>query len=92
MGGRTIPIRAKNLITIASAYSWDELLDEPHIGPATATEIQRWLEEHGSILRNEDLTGAMVDINNARCRRYQSGPDRKSPFRTGEKNELAAKP
>lgn len=93
IGGRTIPIRAKNLITIASAYSWDELLDEPHIGPATATEIQLWLEEHGSALRNEDP--AVVDVtvgHNARCRRDQSGPDRKSPFRTSEKNELAAKP
>jgi hypothetical protein len=42
IGGRTIPNRAKNLIKIASAYSWDELLEEPHIGPATATEIQLW--------------------------------------------------
>lgn len=53
VGGRTIPIRAKNLVIIASAYSWGELIEEPGIGPATATEIQLWLEERGSALRDD---------------------------------------
>ena len=38
LGGRTIPIRAKNLTKIAAAYPY-EGLSEPGIGNATATEI-----------------------------------------------------
>lgn len=53
IGGHTISSRAKSLIAIASAYSWDELVGEPGIGPATATAIQLWLEEHGSHLRDD---------------------------------------
>lgn len=53
VGGRTIPIRAKNLNKIAAAYTFEELLEEPGIGNATATEIRLWLEEHGSHLRND---------------------------------------
>lgn len=53
VGGQTISTRAKNLIRIASAYSWRELVEEPGIGPATATAIQLWLEEHGSRLRDD---------------------------------------
>lgn len=51
VGGKTIPTRAKNLIKIASAYTYEELLDEPGIGAATATEIQLWLEERGASLQ-----------------------------------------
>ncbi len=51
VGGRTLPTRAKNLLRIVSAYSWDELLAEPGIGSATAAEIQLWLEERGASLR-----------------------------------------
>lgn len=51
LGGKTIPARAKNLLKIASAYSWDELLEEPGIGVSTASEIQLWLEERGAALR-----------------------------------------
>lgn len=52
IGGRTVPTRAKNLLKIASAYSWSELLEEPGIGVATAMEIQLWLEERGARLRS----------------------------------------
>jgi hypothetical protein len=51
VGGATIAARARNLVTIASAYSWDELLEEPGIGAATAAEIRLWLEERGASLR-----------------------------------------
>jgi hypothetical protein len=47
VGGKTTPTRAKNLLEIASAYSWDELLKEPGVGAVTAIEIQLWLEERG---------------------------------------------
>ncbi|HWK38923.1 MAG TPA: hypothetical protein VNR88_08410 [Hyphomicrobium sp.] len=53
-GGTTIATRARNLLKIASAYSWDELLEEPGIGAAKATEIQLWLEERGTHLRGRD--------------------------------------
>jgi hypothetical protein len=45
-------------------------------------------------LRNEDpaVAGAMVDANNAHCRRHQSCPDRKSPFRASEKSEFGIEP
>lgn len=51
LGSKTIPTRARNLIKIASAYSWDELLEEPGIGHSTAADIQLWLEERGAQLR-----------------------------------------
>lgn len=51
VGGTTVSTRAKNLIKIAYAYSFEELLDEPGIGTATATEIRLWLEERGAWLR-----------------------------------------
>lgn len=51
LGGKTIPKRAKNLLKIATAYSWDELLEEPGVGVVTATEVQLWLEESESHLR-----------------------------------------
>jgi hypothetical protein len=82
IGGRTIPIRAKNLIKIASAYSWDELLEEPGIGPATAAEIELWLKKRGSALREEDsrLWSAHGERQiNTYCGTYRSYPDRKSP-------------
>lgn len=53
VGGQATSTRAKNIVIIASAYSWRELVDEPGIGPATATAIQLWLEEHGSHLRDD---------------------------------------
>jgi hypothetical protein len=82
IGGRTIQVRAKNLVKIASAYSWDEILEEPGIGPATATEIRLWLKERGFALRGEDsrLWSAHSERRiNARCEPYRSYPDRKSP-------------
>jgi hypothetical protein len=55
LGGKTVPLRAKNLLKIASAYtSLEELLAELGVGSVTATEIQLWLEERGAGLRNED--------------------------------------
>lgn len=54
IGGQTIPARAKNLLKIASAYSRQELLEEPGVGAVTAMEIQLWLEERGYALRDED--------------------------------------
>lgn len=52
IGGQTIPARAKNLTKIVAAYTFEELLEEPGIGPATATKIQLWLEKRGAHLRN----------------------------------------
>ena len=46
-------MRAKNLVKIASAYSLQELLEEPGVGAVTATEIQLWLEVRGSHLRSQ---------------------------------------
>lgn len=54
VGGKAIPTRAKNLIKIVAAYTYEELLEEPGIGTATATEIQLWLEERGASLRPSD--------------------------------------
>jgi hypothetical protein len=54
LGGKTIATRAKNLGKIASAYSLQELLEEPGVGAVTAMEIQLWLEERGYALRDED--------------------------------------
>lgn len=51
VGGRTSARRAKHLIKIASAYTFEELLNEPGIGQATVIEIQLWLEEAGTSLR-----------------------------------------
>lgn len=51
LGGRTIPVRARSLLKIATAYSREELLEEPGVGTVTATEIQLWLEEQGAALR-----------------------------------------
>lgn len=51
VGGKTTPTRAKNLLNIASAYSWNELLEEPGVGVVTAIEMQLWLEERGRSLR-----------------------------------------
>lgn len=51
IGGKAIPTRARNLLKIAAAYSWDELLEERGIGVSTAAEIQLWLEERGAALR-----------------------------------------
>lgn len=53
IGGQTIPARAKNLAKIVASYTYEELIDEPGIGNATATQIQLWLEERGSHLRND---------------------------------------
>jgi hypothetical protein len=53
LGGKAIATRAKNLIRIASAYSFEELLEEPGIGSATATEIHLWIEERGAGLRTD---------------------------------------
>lgn len=54
VGGRTAALRAKNLVKIAAAYSFDELLGEPGVGRTTALEIQLWLEERGASLRSAD--------------------------------------
>ena len=51
IGGKTIPIRAKNLLKIAASYSWDELLEEPGIGVSTAAEGLLWLNDQGATLR-----------------------------------------
>ncbi len=51
LGGRTVGSRAKRLPEIAAAYTRDELLREPGIGPATVVEIELWLEERGLKLR-----------------------------------------
>jgi hypothetical protein len=51
IGGRTIPLRAKNLLKIAVAYTYEELLKEPGVGAVAAAEIQHWLEELGAALR-----------------------------------------
>ena len=40
----------KELAEIASAYSWDELLEEAGIDTVTAAETQLWLEERGASL------------------------------------------
>ncbi|MBP0583024.1 hypothetical protein J8I29_27105 [Labrys sp. LIt4] len=50
-GGRTLAQRARNLTTIATAYSWDELLAERGIGHVTALEVERWLALNGLHLR-----------------------------------------
>lgn len=52
VGGKTTAARAKNMLQIAAAYSWDELLREPGIGPVIAKEIQLWLSEQGASLRS----------------------------------------
>lgn len=54
IGGRTMIKRTKHLVAIAAAYSREELLMEPGIGPATATRIELWLEERGTSLRPTD--------------------------------------
>lgn len=51
VGGKTTAARAKHLLKIAVAYSWEELLREPGIGPVIAKEIQLWLTEQGASLR-----------------------------------------
>lgn len=51
LGGTTCARRAKNLLKIAVAYTWEELLQEPGVGTVTATEIRLWLEERGATLR-----------------------------------------
>lgn len=50
-GGNTAATCARNLLKIASAYSFSELLDEPGVGRLPAFEIQLWLEAHGASLR-----------------------------------------
>lgn len=52
VGGKAIATRAKNLVKIASSYTYEELLEEPGIGSATATQIQLWLEERDVTLRS----------------------------------------
>lgn len=54
VGGKAIPKRAKNLIKIAAAYTYEQLLEESGIGTATATEIQLWLQERGASLKLSD--------------------------------------
>jgi hypothetical protein len=51
LGGKPTATRARNLLTIACAYSFDELLQEPGVGTVTAMEIQLWLEERGLSLQ-----------------------------------------
>lgn len=43
-GGRTLSQRGRNLLTIATSYSPDELLAEPGIGPKVAEEIRLWVK------------------------------------------------
>lgn len=50
IGGHSRAVRARNLLKIASSYTWDELLAESGIGPVTATEIKTWVERQGSSL------------------------------------------
>lgn len=52
LGGKTPATRAKNLMKIAAAYTYEELLEEPGIGTVKATEIQLWLENRGFHLRS----------------------------------------
>lgn len=54
VGGKTTATRAKNLLKIASAYSLEELLAEPGVGPVIALEIQAWLAQGGASLRPVD--------------------------------------
>ena len=54
IGGRTMAQRVRKIAEIAEAYSADELLAEPGIGPSTATDIQLWLEARGSHFRVSD--------------------------------------
>lgn len=51
LGGRTIAKRSQRLLTIAAAYTWDELLSEPGVGSVTASQVKLWLEERGASLR-----------------------------------------
>jgi DNA uptake protein ComE-like DNA-binding protein len=50
IGGHSRASRAKHLLKIASAYSWEELLSEPGIGPVTAAKIKAWVEAQGASL------------------------------------------
>jgi hypothetical protein len=54
VGGKAIQTRAKNLIKIAAAYTFEELLQEPGIGTAAAAEVQLWLEERGVSMRSPE--------------------------------------
>jgi hypothetical protein len=51
LGGKSVPTRAKNLLRIAAAYTYEELFEEPGIGNVTAAEIRLWIEERGVSLR-----------------------------------------
>lgn len=53
-GGRTLAQRARNLVTIVTAYSRDELLAERGIGHVTALEVEHWLAQRGLRLRGLD--------------------------------------
>ena len=44
LGGRTLCQRGRNLLTIASRYSREELLAERGVGLKTAQEIRLWVE------------------------------------------------
>ncbi len=51
LGGGTAANRSKQLVEIACAYTREELLKEPGVGNATATEIELWLKDRGAALR-----------------------------------------
>lgn len=54
IGGRTMAQRVRRIADIAEAYSVDELLAEPGIGPSTMIDVQLWLEARGSAFRTSN--------------------------------------
>jgi hypothetical protein len=54
LGGRTVAMRSRHLVEIATAYTWDELLSEPGVGSVTAAQVRLWLEERGETLRKSE--------------------------------------
>lgn len=67
LGGRTLVKRSRRLVEIAAAYTREELLTEPGIGSAAATEIELWLQKRGASLRRSEETSA-DERKIAKCR------------------------
>lgn len=51
VGGQTLAERAQHLTKIASAYTEQELANEPRIGAVTVMEIALWLNDKGLSFR-----------------------------------------
>ena len=73
LGGRTVIMRSRRLVEIAAAYTREELLTEPRIGSAAATEIELWLQKRGASLRRSEQTSANRIAKN-RKRAFSSRP------------------